>query len=36
MYHAISLQIFKNNDEKQYNKILIQKHLLNNFQKNVV
>jgi hypothetical protein len=30
------LQIFENNDEKQYDKILIQKHVLNNFWKNVV
>ncbi len=32
----ISLQIFKNNDEKQYDKILIRKHVLNNSWKNIV
>jgi hypothetical protein len=36
MYRAISLQILKNSDKKQYNKISIQKHVLNNFKKNVV
>jgi hypothetical protein len=36
MYRAISLQIFKNNDEKQYDKILIRKHVLKNFRKNDV
>jgi hypothetical protein len=35
-YRAIFMQIFKNNDEKQYNKILIRKFVLNNFEKNVV
>jgi hypothetical protein len=35
-YCAISLQIFKNNDEKQCNKILIWKHVLNNSRKNAV
>jgi hypothetical protein len=35
-YRAISLQIFENNDEKQYNKILIRKHVLNNFRKIVL
>jgi hypothetical protein len=35
-YRAISLHIFENNDEKQYDKILIRKHVLNNFRKNVV
>jgi hypothetical protein len=35
-YRAISLQIFENNDEKQYNKISIRKHVLNNFKKNIV
>jgi hypothetical protein len=35
-YHAISLQIFENNDEKQYDKISIRKHVLNNSRKNVV
>jgi hypothetical protein len=34
-YRAISLQIFENNDEKQYDKIPIRKHVLNNFRKNV-
>ncbi len=35
-YRAISLQIFENNDEKQYNRISIRKHVLNNLRKNVV
>ncbi len=35
-YRAISLQIFKNSDEKQYNKILIRKHVLNSFKENIV
>jgi hypothetical protein len=35
-YRAISLQIFENSDEKQYDKILIRKHVLDNFRKNVV
>ncbi len=35
-YHAISLQIFENSDEKQYDKISIRKHALNNSRKNVV
>jgi hypothetical protein len=35
-YCAISLQIFENSDEKQYDKILIRKHVLNNSRKNVV
>jgi hypothetical protein len=35
-YRAISLQIFKNSDEKQYDKISIRKHVLNNSRKNVV
>jgi hypothetical protein len=35
-YRAISLQIFENSDEKQYDKISIQKHVLNNSRKNVV
>jgi hypothetical protein len=35
-YRAISLQIFKNSDEKQYDRISIRKHVLNNFRKNVV
>jgi hypothetical protein len=34
-YRAISLQIFENNDEKQYDKISIRKHVLNNSRKNV-
>jgi hypothetical protein len=34
-YRAILLQIFENNDEKQYDKISIRKHVLNNFKKNV-
>jgi hypothetical protein len=36
MYRAISLQIFENNDEKQYDKILIRKHVLNNSRKKIV
>jgi hypothetical protein len=35
-YRAISLQIFENSDEKQYDKILIRKHVLNNSRKNIV
>jgi hypothetical protein len=35
-YRATLLQIFKNSDEKQYDRILIRKHVLNNFKKNVV
>jgi hypothetical protein len=35
-YRAISLQIFENNDEKQYDKISIRKHVLNSFKENVV
>jgi hypothetical protein len=35
-YHAIFMQIFKNNDEKQYDRILIRKFVLNNSKKNVV
>ncbi len=35
-YRAISLQIFENNDEKQYDRILIRKHVLNNSRKTVV
>jgi hypothetical protein len=34
-YRAISLQIFENSDEKQYDKISIRKHVLNNSQENV-
>jgi hypothetical protein len=30
------MQIFENSDEKQYDKISIQKHVLNNFKENVV
>jgi hypothetical protein len=32
----MSLQIFKNSDEKQYDRILIRKHVLNNSRKIVV
>ncbi len=35
-YRAISLQIFENSDEKQYDRMLIRKHVLNNSRKNVV
>jgi hypothetical protein len=35
-YRAISLQIFENSDEKQYDRISISKHVLNNSRKNVV
>jgi hypothetical protein len=35
-YRAISLQIFENSDEKQYDKISVRKHVLNNSRKNVV
>jgi hypothetical protein len=35
-YCAIFMQIFENNDEKQYNKFSIRKFVLNNFKKNVV
>jgi hypothetical protein len=35
-YLAISLQIFENNDEKQYDRISIRKHVLSNSRKNVV
>ncbi len=35
-YCAISLQIFENSDEKQYDRISIRKHVLNNSRKNVV
>jgi hypothetical protein len=34
-YRAIFMQIFEDNDEKQYNKISIRKFILNNFRKNV-
>ncbi len=34
-YRAISLQIFENSDEKQYDRISIRKHVLNSFRKNV-
>jgi hypothetical protein len=30
------MQIFENNDEKQYDRISIQKHVLKRFKKNVV
>jgi hypothetical protein len=35
-YRAISLQIFENSDEKQYDRISIRKHVLNNSRENVV
>jgi hypothetical protein len=35
-YRAISMQIFKDSDEKQYDRILIRKFVLNNSKKNVV
>jgi hypothetical protein len=35
-YRAISLQIFENSDEKQYDRISIRKHVLNNSRKNVI
>jgi hypothetical protein len=35
-YRAILMQIVKDNDEKQYDRILIRKHVLNSFKKNVV
>ncbi len=35
-YRAIFMQIFENNDEKQYDRISIQKHVLKRFKKNVV
>jgi hypothetical protein len=35
-YRAISLQIFENSDKKQYDRILIRKHVLNNSRKNIV
>jgi hypothetical protein len=35
-YRAIFMQILKNSDEKQYNKILIQNFVLNSSKKNVV
>jgi hypothetical protein len=35
-YRTISLQIFENSDEKQYDRISIRKHVLNNSRKNVV
>jgi uncharacterized membrane protein len=35
-YRAIFMQIFENNDEKQYDKILIRKFVLNNFKENVI
>jgi hypothetical protein len=35
-YRAISLQIFENSDEKQYDRISIRKHVLNSLRENVV
>jgi hypothetical protein len=35
-YRAIFMQIFENNDEKQYDKVSIRKFVLNNFKKNVI
>jgi hypothetical protein len=35
-YCAIFMQIFENNDEKQYDRILIRKFVLNNLKKNVI
>ncbi len=35
-YRAISLQIFENSDEKQYDRILIRKHVLDNSKENIV
>ncbi len=35
-YRAIFMQIFKDNDEKQYDRVLIRKFVLNNSRKNVV
>jgi hypothetical protein len=35
-YRAISLQIFENSDEKQFDKISIRKHVLNSSRKKVV
>jgi hypothetical protein len=35
-YRAISLQIFENSDEKQYDRISIRKHVLDSLRKNVV
>jgi hypothetical protein len=35
-YCAISLQIFENSDEKQYDRISIRKHVLDNSRENVV
>jgi hypothetical protein len=35
-YRATSLQIFENSDEKQYDRISIRKHVLDNSRKNVV
>jgi hypothetical protein len=35
-YRAISLQIFENSDEKQYDRILIRKHVLNSSRKKIV
>jgi hypothetical protein len=35
-YRAILMQIFENNDEKQYDRISIRKFVLNNFKKTVI
>jgi hypothetical protein len=35
-YRAIFMQIFENNDEKQYDRISIRNFVLNNFKKNVI
>jgi hypothetical protein len=35
-YRAISLQIFENNDEKQYDRISIRKHVLNSSRKKII
>jgi hypothetical protein len=35
-YRATFMQIFENSDEKQYDRILIRKHVLNNSKENVV
>jgi hypothetical protein len=35
-YCTISLQIFENSDEKQYDRLSIRKHVINNLRKNVV
>jgi hypothetical protein len=35
-YRTIFMQIFENNDEKQYDKVSIRKFVLNSFKKNVI